>query len=78
MTTMGRLHRKGLLNRQRQGKADLYATRMSREEYQGARVRAEVESLVDEFGDIALAHFSAQVAQLDPERVRRLRKLADE
>lgn len=78
MTTMRRLHRKGLLNRERHGKADLYAPRISRVEYRNARVRVEVEALVDEFGAVALAHFSAQVARLDPERVRRLRELAEE
>lgn len=78
MTTLRRLHQKGLLTRQRQGKADVYATKMSKAEYQDARARAQVEALVDEFGDVALAHFSAQVAQLDPERIRRLEELAEE
>jgi predicted transcriptional regulator len=78
MTTMRRLHHKGFLVRERHGKVDVYAPSISRDDYRDARARAEVDALVDEFGDAALVHFSSHVARLDPERVRRLRELAGE
>jgi predicted transcriptional regulator len=76
MTIMRRLDAKGLLTRERHGKADVYTAAMSREDYLDARAAAEVRGLVDEFGDVALAHFAREMATLDPERARRLRRLA--
>lgn len=76
MTIMSRLDRKGLLTRTRTGKSDLYRPVMSREEYLDARAEAEVEALVDQFGDVALAHFAEQVEKLDRKQLRALRELA--
>lgn len=76
MTIMARLDRKGLLTRERQGKTDVYRPVMTRDEYLDARAQAEVESLVSEFGDVALLHFAEQVEKLDAKRLRELRKLA--
>ncbi len=76
MTIMARLDRKGLLKRWRQGKTDVYAAVMSRDEYLEARARAEVGALVDEYGDVALVHFARQVQKLDPKRREQLRRLA--
>jgi predicted transcriptional regulator len=76
MTVMRRLNDKGLLDRRRTGRQDTYAPRFSREEYQELRARSEVEGLVDEFGDVALAHFAKSLQGLDPERRRQLRRLA--
>jgi predicted transcriptional regulator len=76
MTIMSRLDRKGLLTRSRRGKSDVYEPLMSREEYLDARAAAEVAALVDEFGDVALAHFAEQVEGLDRKQLRELRRLA--
>ncbi len=76
MTIMARLDRKGLLTRRRQGKMDLYSPVVDRDTYMDARAQAEVSALVDEFGDVALAHFARQVDRLDAERLRELRSLA--
>jgi predicted transcriptional regulator len=76
MTIMRRLDAKGLLSRERHGKSDLYALAISRDDYLDARAATEVAGLVDEYGDVALAHFARQMASLDPERARRLRRLA--
>lgn len=76
MTIMARLYRKGLLKRQRDGKTDVYTIALTREDYREARAEAEVAALVDEFGDLALAHFSEQVSGLDAKRLRELRRLA--
>jgi len=77
MTVMRRLADKGLLDRTRNGRHDNYAPRLTREQFQERRARAEVSGLVDEFGDVALAHFARSLSTLDPARRRQLRKLAE-
>jgi predicted transcriptional regulator len=76
MTIMSRLDRKGLLQRRRDGKTDHYQPAHTREQYAELRAEAEVEALVDQFGDLALSHFAKQMAQLDPERREALEHLA--
>lgn len=76
MTIMRRLDRKGVLERERHGKTDVYWPVVSRDEYLEARARAEVGALVEEFGDVALVHFAAEMAKLDPQRRERLRRAA--
>jgi predicted transcriptional regulator len=76
MTIMARLHKKGVLDRRRDGKTDFYAPKLEREEFMASRARAEVEGLVAEYGDVALSHFAQQVASLDPARRRALQRLA--
>ena len=78
MTVMRRLADKGLLDRTRNGRHDSYQPRLTRDQYQERRARAEVRGLVDEFGDVALAHFARSLSTLDPARRRQLRKLAGE
>jgi predicted transcriptional regulator len=77
MTTMGRLERKGLLVRRREGQTDIYAPTLDRDTYRARRASAQVEALVDEFGDAALAHFAQQVDRLDPKRRDELRRIAE-
>lgn len=76
MTIMSRLDEKGLLARRREGKTDVYRAALSREDYEEARTRAQVDELVAEHGDLALAHFARQLEDLDPEQRKRLRRLA--
>ena|SRR5687768_2982675 len=52
MTTLDRLHRKGVLAREKQGRAFLYAPRDSRERFQAARL---MSFFVDTVGDQDLA-----------------------
>jgi BlaI family transcriptional regulator, penicillinase repressor len=76
MTVMQRLGDKGLLDRTRSGRFDTYTPALSREEYQALRARDQVQGLVDEFGDVALAHFAKSLQTLDPARRRRLQRVA--
>jgi predicted transcriptional regulator len=76
MTIMARLHKKGVLDRRREGKTDLYAPKLDRDEFMASRARAEVDGLVAQYGDMALSHFARQVASLDPARRRALQRLA--
>jgi predicted transcriptional regulator len=75
MTILARLHKKGVLTRRREGKTDYYSPVLDRDEYMARRAGAEVASLVDQYGDVALSHFARQVAQLDPKRRRALERL---
>jgi predicted transcriptional regulator len=77
MTIMRRLDGKGLLRRQRRGKTDFYRPVLGRDEYLAARARSEVDGLVADYGDVALAHFARQLETLDPERRKQLGKLAE-
>jgi predicted transcriptional regulator len=76
MTIMARLDSKGMLERRREGKTDFYRPVYTREQYGDLRARAEVDSIVDQFGDLALAHIARQMAQMDPQRRRALQRLA--
>ncbi len=78
MTIMARLHKKGVLERRREGKTDFYTPKLGRDEFMAARAEAEVQELVAQYGDVALSHFARQVASLDPARRRALQRLARE
>jgi predicted transcriptional regulator len=78
LTIMSRLDGKGVLERTREGKTDFYRPVYSRDRYTDLRAQAEVDSLVDQFGEVALGHFARQMAQLDPERRRALQRLVRE
>ena len=76
MTVMRRLDDKGLLDRTRTQRHDTYRPTLSREEDQELRAGAQVQGLVDEFGDVALAHFAKSPDTLHPARRRQLKRLA--
>jgi predicted transcriptional regulator len=76
LTVMTRLDGKGLLVRRREGRVDVYSVALSRDEYLAARAEASVEALVEDFGDLALAHFARHISGLDPQRLETLRKLS--
>jgi predicted transcriptional regulator len=76
MTIMTRLDTKGLLQRKRDGKTDIYRPRLDRATYEERRAAAEVEQLVEQFGDVALMHFARTMDRLDPARARALRRHA--
>jgi BlaI family transcriptional regulator, penicillinase repressor len=76
MTIMRRLDTKGLLTRRREGKTDFYRAVHSREDYADLRAQADVDQLVEQYGEVALGHFARQMAELDPERRRQLQRLA--
>ncbi|HEY3946251.1 MAG TPA: BlaI/MecI/CopY family transcriptional regulator [Solirubrobacteraceae bacterium] len=76
MTIMARLGAKGMLQRRREGKTDFYRATHARDQYRDIRARAELESVVDEYGEVALAHIARQMAALDPRRRRALQRIA--
>jgi predicted transcriptional regulator len=76
MTIMSRLHRKGVLSRQREGKTDFYRAVYTRERYADLRARATIDSVVDQFGEVALTHIARQMARLDPQHRQSLERIA--
>ena len=76
MTIMARLDSKGLLVRRRQGKTNLYRAVHTREHYADLRAGATIDAIVEQFGEVALAHVARQMAQLDPAHRRSLQRLA--
>ncbi|CAN5196635.1 hypothetical protein BH18CHL2_BH18CHL2_09130 [soil metagenome] len=78
MTIMSRLHEKGLLVRERDGKGYVYRPAFSREEHRARLSRDLVRGLVDEFGDVALAQFAAELETVDASHRAALERIAGE
>jgi predicted transcriptional regulator len=76
LTVLIRLDRKGFVSRRRVGKHDVYRAAVSRDDYRRTRSGADVEALIDEYGDLALAHFARRYTALTPAQKRALRRLA--
>lgn len=76
MTIMTRLHEKGLLVRERDGKGYVYRCALSREEHRARLSKQLVRGLVNEFGDVALAQFAAELDTVDAPHRAQLRRLA--
>ena len=77
LTVLSRLDTKGLVHRRREGRKDVYIPSLPRDRYLAARAEAQVEALVDEYGDLALANFARQMSRLDPKRRQQIRRLAN-
>ena len=78
MTVMGRLHERGVLNRERRGRQYIYRVAAPEDELIDRLSGLAVDRLVDRYGTAALRHFAVKLADLDPETRRRLAALADE
>jgi len=76
MTIMTRLHAKGLLLRERDGKTYVYRPAFSRDEHRARLSHDLVRGLVDEFGDVALAQFTAELDSVDASHRAALRRIA--
>lgn len=77
LTVMTRLDRKGFLSRRREGKRDVYVAAVEEDDYRRARSEAEVDALVEAYGDLALAQFARRFSRLDPSHQRALRRRAE-
>jgi predicted transcriptional regulator len=76
MTVMARLAEKGMLVRERIGRSHIYRASTSRDQFLRQSASQRVQGLVQEFGDLAVARFLAEVSELSPERRRQLERLA--
>lgn len=78
MTVMGRLHERGILQRDRRGRQYVYRSAAPEGELIDRLSGLAVDRLIDRYGTAALRHFAVKLADLDPETRRRLVALADE
>lgn len=76
LTIMQRLDDKGLLERDRDGRTDIYRPALTAEAYRDRRAAADVDDLLGRYEDEALVHFARRLARLDPDRRRRLERMA--
>ena len=78
MTVMGRLHERGVLDRERRGRQYIYRATAPEGELIDRLSGLAVDRLVDRYGTAALHQFAVKLADLDPETRQRLIALADE
>jgi predicted transcriptional regulator len=75
MTTLDRLHKKGLLARDKEGTAFVYRAALSRDDFHRHVVEAAVAGLLQESSDPVLAAFVDAAASVDEENLARLEQL---
>ncbi len=71
LTTLDRMHRKGYLTREKQGKAFLYAPRYTREEFERGLAQEVLGALLNQFTEPALSAFVELVGD-DEKKLDRL------
>ncbi len=76
MTTLDRLHRKGLLGRRKDGQAWRYEASMSKREFERA-LADQLATKILEHGDTALSAFVDAAEKVDRELLDKLEQLID-
>ena len=77
LTTLDRMHRKGYLRREKQGKAFVYAPRYTREEFERGLAQEVLRALLGGLGEPVLSTFVELVGQ-DEGKLERLEELIRE
>jgi predicted transcriptional regulator len=77
MTTLDRLHRKGLLRRDKEGLAWRYEPVLSKQAFERALADRLASGILQSHGEAALAAFVDAAAEVDASLLDRLRKLID-
>ncbi len=78
MTVMGHLVDKGLLSRTMEGKRYRYLVARSRDEFLLDSSRSMIHTIVDDFGDLAIAQFLGEIDNVDAGRLEELRNRVQE
>ncbi len=78
MTVMGHLVDKGLLSRTMEGKRYRYLVARSRDKFLHETSKSKVHSLVDDFGDLAIAQFLGEIDNVERSRLEELRSRVQE
>lgn len=76
LTVMSRLVGKDLLSRELSGKTHIYRAALTEEQFLRVVFAKRVRALIDDFGDLAVAHFLTTVNELSPERQQQLERIA--
>ncbi len=78
MTVMGHLVDKKLLTRTMDGKSYHYRIIRSKNEFLRETSRSIIRTLVDDFGDLAIAEFLGEIGEIDADKLKQLRSLVKE
>ena len=78
MTTMSRLHKKGLLNREMRGKAYLYTAAVSRKDLDTSVIKQVIDGLLSTFAEPAMSYFVEALRENDPEKLDSLAEIIEE
>lgn len=78
MTVMSRLKEKGWLKTEKRGRAYFYRATRARQELKAEAIGRIVRSLLQDFGELAVAQFVKEVDEIHPEQLQRLSELAQE
>jgi predicted transcriptional regulator len=78
MTVMGHLTEKGLLTRSSEGNRYVYQIAMTRTEFLRNASKNQVRSILNDFGDLAIAGFLGEITRLKPEKLDQLKALLEE
>jgi predicted transcriptional regulator len=74
LTFVQRLHRRGLLEREREGRGYRYRARLSRDDLLARWSDELIDRLLADFGEIAAVRLDERVRALDEERLAKLRE----
>ena len=74
LTIVSRLYARELLDREPEGRGFRYYATTTRDEFLGELSDELINRLLDDFGEIAVARLGARVDDLDPSRVRKLKR----
>ena len=77
MTTLSRLHKKGLLARDMKGKAHYYTSRVSRKELGSTVTKDVIDGLLATFAEPAMAYFVEALSDTDPRKLDSLVELIE-
>lgn len=72
MTIMGRLNEKGLLKRQRLGRAYIYQATYSKDTFLSKISRQFLRNFIASFGDTAIAHFTEELDKMPSKKKQKL------
>jgi predicted transcriptional regulator len=78
MTTMARLHSKGLLLRAKDGNAYRYAPRLDRGGWLQRFARKTIDALLPHLDPASVAYFVEEASKTNPELVKELRRALEE
>jgi predicted transcriptional regulator len=75
MTVMSRLAQKGVLATRKQGKSFYYHATVTPQEFVAQRAQRAVQSVLADFGDLAMTYFIQELGETDPQRLARLHEI---
>jgi predicted transcriptional regulator len=77
MTTLSRLEKKGLLQRQLKGRAYFYKPALTEQEFGQTVTRAALDGLLGAFSEPAVAYFVEALSERDPEQLDLLAEMIE-